>query len=71
VTSDLPGAQWFKSTHSGGGESCVEVAWLGSGLVGVRDSKDPTGPALILAPGQWDAFTAGVMDGEFDRHSAQ
>ncbi|WP_084161263.1 DUF397 domain-containing protein [Nocardia sp. BMG51109] len=36
-------------------------------MVGVRDSKNPTGPALVFTPSEWDAFTTGVKDGEFDR----
>ncbi|WP_063050572.1 DUF397 domain-containing protein [Nocardia arthritidis] len=67
MTIDLSGAQWFKSGRSTGKEACIEVAWLEAGRVGVRDSKDPTGPALIFAPGQWDAFAAGVRGGEFNR----
>ncbi|MCX0271788.1 DUF397 domain-containing protein [Nocardia zapadnayensis] len=55
---ELSGVQWFKSSYSGGGGDCVEVAWLGSGRVGVRDSKNPAGPALDLAPEDWDAFIA-------------
>ncbi|MEU2122510.1 DUF397 domain-containing protein [Nocardia niwae] len=62
------GAKWFKSCHSSGGSGeCVEVAHLDGGMVGVRDSKNPTGPALVFTPGEWDAFTAGVVDGEFTR----
>ncbi|WP_433600169.1 DUF397 domain-containing protein [Nocardia sp. CA-135953] len=64
---DLSGAKWFKSSHSGGGQDCVEAAHLDGGLVGVRDSKNPTGPALVFTPAEWDAFTAGMNDGEFDR----
>jgi hypothetical protein len=67
VTVDLTGARWFKSSHSGGGADCVEVAHLAGGTVGVRDSKNPTGPALIFTPGEWDTFTAGVVRGGFDR----
>jgi len=67
VKPDLSGARWFKSSRSGGTKECVEVAFLDEGLVGVRDSKNPTGPALVFTPGEWDAFTAGVQDGEFDR----
>ncbi|WP_040865976.1 DUF397 domain-containing protein [Nocardia exalbida] len=63
---DLSGARWFKSTRSGGAKDCVEVAFLDRGMVGVRDSKNPSGPALIIAPGEWDAFAAGIRDGEFD-----
>ncbi|MEV2218687.1 DUF397 domain-containing protein [Nocardia vinacea] len=62
-------ATWFKSSRSGTGGDCVEVAYLDGGMVGVRDSKNPTGPALIFTPGEWDAFTAGVVDGEFDRRA--
>ncbi|WP_280311708.1 DUF397 domain-containing protein [Nocardia abscessus] len=67
MNADLSGARWFKSSRSGGSKECVEVAFLGGGRVGVRDSKNPTGPALVFAPGEWDAFTAGVSDGEFGR----
>lgn len=65
--TDLSRAEWFKSSRSQGGNDCVEAAHLGNGHVGVRDSKNPTGPALIFTPGEWDAFLAGAKDGEFDR----
>lgn len=64
---DLSGAQWFKSSRSQSGKECVEVAFLDRGMVGVRDSKNPTGPALVFTPGEWDAFVADARDGEFDR----
>ncbi|MBF6437278.1 DUF397 domain-containing protein [Nocardia cyriacigeorgica] len=64
---DLSGARWFKSRHSDASKECVEVAFVDGGLVGVRDSKNPTGGALVFGPGEWDAFTAGVADGKFDR----
>ncbi len=56
-------ARWFKSSHSGGSQDCVEVAFLADGTVGVRDSKNPTGPALAFTPADWDAFTAAVKRG--------
>ncbi|MEU8082405.1 DUF397 domain-containing protein [Micromonospora sp. NPDC049101] len=31
-----------------------------SGIVGVRDSKDPTGPALDFEPVAWRAFVTEV-----------
>ncbi|MFQ6394367.1 DUF397 domain-containing protein [Nocardia sp. KC 131] len=64
---DLSGAKWFKSSRSAGGKDCVEIAHLDGGVVGVRDSKNPTGPALVFTPAEWDAFTAGVAAGEFGR----
>ncbi|MDQ2880464.1 MAG: DUF397 domain-containing protein [Actinomycetota bacterium] len=58
---------WHKSSYSNGnGGACVEVADLTSGHRGVRDSKDPTGPALTFTANAWIAFTAGVRAGEFD-----
>ena len=37
----------------------------GSGeIVSVRDSKDPTGPALTFTPAQWQEFTAAIRRGE-------
>jgi Domain of unknown function (DUF397) len=35
------------------------------GVVAVRDSKDPDGPALVFSAQEWRAFTAGVADDEF------
>ena len=56
---DLTGATWRKSTRSNGtGGDCVEVADNLPGIIGVRDSKDPTGPALTFSPRSWQAFVA-------------
>ncbi|HEY0699327.1 MAG TPA: DUF397 domain-containing protein [Micromonospora sp.] len=58
---ELTGARWRKSTKSGNnGGDCVEVADNLPGVVGVRDSKDPAGPALVFQPAAWRAFVAGV-----------
>ncbi|WP_433713445.1 DUF397 domain-containing protein [Nocardia sp. CA-084685] len=65
MTINLTGAQWFKSSRSGPANDCVEVAWLESGHVGVRDSKNPTAPALIFTPSEWDTFTSALQAGEF------
>ncbi|MEV6256290.1 DUF397 domain-containing protein [Nocardia sp. NPDC051911] len=64
---DLSAAEWFKSSRSQAGKECVEVAFLGEGLVGVRDSKNPTGPALVFTPGEWNTFTTGITAGDFKR----
>ncbi|MGC5331574.1 DUF397 domain-containing protein [Micromonospora sp. DT62] len=32
------------------------------GVVGVRDSKDPAGPALTFAPAAWRAFVAELAE---------
>lgn len=64
---DLSGAQWFKSSRSTGSKDCVEVAYLSGGMVGVRDSKNHDGVALVFGPDQWDAFTSRLSGGAFDR----
>ncbi|ATL67302.1 DUF397 domain-containing protein [Nocardia terpenica] len=67
MSIDLSGAKWFKSSRSGSMKDCVEIAHLNQGHVGVRDSKNPTGPALAFTPSEWDAFTTDVQHGEYDR----
>ncbi|MFH8402833.1 DUF397 domain-containing protein [Streptomyces anulatus] len=39
----------------------MQVADGFPGVVPVRDSKDPHGPALVLTGGAWTAFIAGVV----------
>ena len=56
---------WRKSSYSGSnGGACVEVADNLPGIVAVRDSKDPNGPALTFAPADWLAFTTSIKRGE-------
>ncbi|MFI9642455.1 DUF397 domain-containing protein [Micromonospora sp. NPDC051925] len=58
---DLSDARWRKSIRSnGGGGACVEVADNLSGVVVVRDSKDPGGPVLAFDPDAWRAFVVGT-----------
>jgi hypothetical protein len=66
VEDYLARASWRKSSYSGGSQNCVEVAAGLPGAVGVRDSKDPGGPALVVTPASWRAFTARVKNAEFD-----
>ncbi|SEP90312.1 protein of unknown function [Streptomyces sp. yr375] len=58
----LPPMRWLRSSYSTGANNCVETArpahgpW--AGLLAVRDSKDPAGPALLFSPESWTGFTA-------------
>lgn len=43
----------------------IEIAFVDS-YIAMRDSSKPDGPFLIFTQAEWDAFVAGVKDGEFD-----
>ncbi|WP_280461052.1 DUF397 domain-containing protein [Nocardia carnea] len=60
MTSGTAPIRWFKSSYSDSTGECVEVAWLDDATIGVRDSKDSTGPALAFAPNEWAAFTTSL-----------
>ncbi|MCU1681571.1 MAG: transcriptional regulator [Amycolatopsis sp.] len=62
----LSGVAWRKSRYSGAVGNCVEVAPLRNGEIAVRNSRFPTGPALIYTRAEMEAFLAGAKDGEFD-----
>lgn len=61
--SRLP-VTWWKSSASGAQSDCVECAVVDPARIAVRDSKNPTGPALLLTRGQFAALVAGVRAGE-------
>ncbi|MGW3231997.1 DUF397 domain-containing protein [Kitasatospora sp. NPDC001095] len=66
---DLTEASWRKSSYSGGtGGACIEVAEGFADVTPVRDSKDPSGPALLFPTAAWQAFVTAVRTGEFDTH---
>ncbi|MET3982745.1 DUF397 domain-containing protein [Streptomyces sp. PvR034] len=63
--SSAHGFSWSKSTYSSDAGQCLEVA-AGQliGAVPVRDSKNPTGPALVVAGARWTAFVDAVKGGQ-------
>ncbi|WKX71910.1 DUF397 domain-containing protein [Streptomyces sp. XD-27] len=57
---------WRKSSYSdGGANNCVEVADGHPGVMPVRDSKDPDGPALVFTSAAWSSFVTAIKRGEF------
>jgi hypothetical protein len=56
---DLSRAAWRKSSYSGSETNCVEVAEFDH-VVAVRDSKNPSGPALTFSPAVWTSFVTIV-----------
>jgi hypothetical protein len=54
---------WRKSSYSDSGSNCVELGALGADTTVIRDSKDPTGPALLLGRAPTAGFVSALRDG--------
>ncbi|MGQ5635448.1 MULTISPECIES: DUF397 domain-containing protein [unclassified Streptomyces] len=53
----LSTAQWRRSSYTNAdGGNCVEVADGFPGVVPVRDSKNTTGPVLVIHDRAWQRF---------------
>lgn len=54
---------WRKSTYSGNeAGSCLEVVDARPGVIAVRDSKIPAGPALLLSASGWTSFVTSLKE---------
>ncbi|MEU9094908.1 DUF397 domain-containing protein [Streptomyces sp. NPDC048428] len=58
---ELSTAHWRSSSYSNsnGGE-CVEISDDFPGIVPVRDSKSPAGPALVVRAAAWSDFVTSL-----------
>jgi len=68
---DLSRAAWIRAEPEGETlDDCVEYAFVphtdGVTYTAMRQSSRPDGVILVFTPSEWDAFVAGVRDGEFD-----
>ncbi|MFD7286052.1 DUF397 domain-containing protein [Streptomyces sp. NPDC059863] len=64
-SASAAGLEWVKSSYSGVNNNCVEVAVPSGGGRAVRDSKNPSGPALLFGADEWQTFVRGAADGDF------
>lgn len=55
----MPTIRWQKSTYSGDGSNCIEIA-VTSIAIHVRDSKDVGRPPFTVQALAWSAFVAHV-----------
>lgn len=56
---------WRKARRSMNNGNCTEVA-VTTGMVAVRDSKDPQGPVLFYPATSWASFLNAASNGSFD-----
>ncbi|GAQ58164.1 DUF397 domain-containing protein [Streptomyces acidiscabies] len=59
-------AAWQKASASGAEGDCVELASY-EGLIAIRDSKFPDGPAILCSRSQVTTLLAGVMGDAFNK----
>lgn len=57
-----PESAWFKSSYSDPGQNCIEAAHLTPTRIAIRDSKNPTGPALLLPATAWAPFITHLRE---------
>jgi hypothetical protein len=62
----LGDVQWRKATATVPFGACVELSALPDGQIGMRNSRDPDGPALVYTRRELAAFVHGAQAGEFD-----
>jgi hypothetical protein len=66
TATGIEGVVWRKSDRSNPSGNCVELARLPDGDIAVRNSRYPSGPALIYTRAEMTAFIQGARDGDFD-----
>jgi hypothetical protein len=62
----LSNAKWFKSSFSGDNGGCLEVAFLDSRRVALRDNEDLDNPPFVVSRHVWQCWLDGAKGGEFD-----
>ena len=66
VATNLPWRRSSRSTKNNARVEVVAAQFDEVAVVATRDSKNPAGPALTLAPAAWTAFAAAIKTGTFD-----
>jgi len=64
--TELSGTTWQKARRSNSQGACVEMPRLGNDSIAVRNSRFPSGPALVYTQEEIDCLILGAKDGDFD-----
>ncbi|MFI0366273.1 DUF397 domain-containing protein [Actinomadura sp. 1N219] len=62
---DLGRVVFRKSSHSNGGNGCVETGAIGTRHL-IRDSKNPAGGHLTVERDAWAALMSHIKQGTYD-----
>lgn len=65
MTHQTSGPEWRTSSYTER-QDCVELAFLGADSVGIRDSKNPSGPYLTIAKAELGNLIGSIKAGELD-----
>jgi Domain of unknown function (DUF397) len=58
---EMSAVTWRKSRRSNASGNCVEVAALAEGQrLAIRDSKNPSGPVLLVSTDDWRSFMSSL-----------
>lgn len=68
LADELPNAVWRKSRSSGAVGNCVELTWF-DGQAGVRNSRDPRGPVLVVPSSMLVSFVTGTVTDAKERRA--
>ncbi|WP_326946900.1 DUF397 domain-containing protein [Amycolatopsis sp. NBC_01307] len=61
-------AGWQRSPRCGPDQGdCVEINFTRPGLVAIRDTKLANSPALVFTVSEWNSFTSGLHQDDFQR----
>ena len=57
--------EWFVSTHSSNGTTCVETRFT-LDSVHVRNNIQPNAGTAVFTHDEWKVFVSGVKNGDYD-----
>ncbi|MET9732756.1 DUF397 domain-containing protein [Streptomyces sp. NPDC006458] len=66
AANEMTGVRWVKASASDALNDCVELARLGEDEIAMRNSRFPSGQALMFTRSEIAAFLDGATRGEFN-----
>lgn len=57
---------WYVSSFTASNNTCAQTRFHDDGTVEIRNRKNPEAGTATFTGEEWQAFTLGVKNGEFD-----